>query len=254
MKYLKTYENYKPIIFEESTLDDVFKECSQFINELKTSPKGTFLIRSLEMSQDIVSFDHNLKNRQPADTPKNIHDILNKLFKEKFGWKVRNGVFTLAAKYPEQSIKSGYATGTKILKTGYSFTTYLFFPVDNYEMIWSPKIKDLYYFLDKKDILSPDWYKANIDFKKKYSKSAHDDDANWQIFRKKVIIEHEKEIEKMLKKLVDTYKTIDMKDIIVKKDIPIKREICIKTNKYFMVNQNHIEEIVNRIWDYILPY
>jgi hypothetical protein len=66
-------------------------------------------------------------NRQPRNTPKKVHTHLNKLFKEKFGWKARNGMFVTGGWVPA-------IYGNE----------HIFFPIGNYKYVWSEKHEDLY--------------------------------------------------------------------------------------------------------------
>ena len=68
------------------------------------------------------------KDRIPKDTPIEIHNGLNKMFNKKFGWNVRNGIFTV----------SSIHTAT------YYGVPHCFFPIGNYEYVSSNKIGDLF--------------------------------------------------------------------------------------------------------------
>ena len=69
------------------------------------------------------------KHRMPSDMNKRDHDMFNKSFYKKFGWKPRSeGVF---------------CTGNEATASGYG-DAYIFFPIGDFEFLWSPKIRDLY--------------------------------------------------------------------------------------------------------------
>jgi hypothetical protein len=102
------------------------KPCSQIIKEYKKADeffyRGTFGRDFIEKSGRIT------KVRPPKDTPVEVHRFINKIFKETFGWKVRDGVPTT----PNANTAQTYGT------------PYLFFPVNGYKYVWSRKVKDLY--------------------------------------------------------------------------------------------------------------
>ena len=80
-------------------------------------------------------------DRLPVDTRKDVSDILDNCFVEKFGIKLRSsGVFT--SKLP--TVASDYGR------------PYLFFPIGDYQYFWNPDVKDLY-----GDIEGEPWYYYN---------------------------------------------------------------------------------------------
>lgn len=66
--------------------------------------------------------------RNPKDTPQNVHDYLNKWFKEKFGWSARDALFCSG----RQGVASQYGDIKAI------------FPIGRFSYIWSPDIQDMY--------------------------------------------------------------------------------------------------------------
>lgn len=73
------------------------------------------------------------RNRLPMNTPGHLHDIVDSVFKKRFGWKVRSeGVFVTSDVGSADS---------------YGFPC-VFFPFDGFKFIWSPKIDDLYMEID----------------------------------------------------------------------------------------------------------
>jgi len=91
------------------------------------------------------------KNRLPLDTPKEVHNELDKLFKKEFGWKVRSeGVFCSGNPPPNT-----YGQ------------LYYMFPVGNFKYIWSPEIRDLTVELNNMEIIKSygdDFYPNYLDF------------------------------------------------------------------------------------------
>jgi len=112
--------------FEEAWNEIEKNVKKDFLQSYKNT--GKFILRAVQnYPQDKIYFEKKRRSsRKPKDTKKAVHTILNKLFKEKFGWPSRNGVFT----------KSG-----GVDKYGKSF---IFFPIGNYKFVWSPYIDDLF--------------------------------------------------------------------------------------------------------------
>jgi hypothetical protein len=101
------------------------RDCNKFINELKKC--SSYVFRSVHQDiGDLKLIQSRLDDRTPKDTPKEVHNYVNSEFEKKFGWPVRNGVFT--------SGRRSFAYGTP----------YLFFPRGQYRYTWSPVIDDFY--------------------------------------------------------------------------------------------------------------
>lgn len=69
-------------------------------------------------------------NRMPMSTPRFLQDLLDDMFLKKFGWKPRS---------------SGVFTNGNPSFLGIYGDMQLFFPVGNYDFIWSPDVGDLYH-------------------------------------------------------------------------------------------------------------
>ena len=118
------------------------KECSQIISVYKkrggeqgATEYGSrqFLWRGVSQKNTILKKASHLKDRSPMSTGKAMHDFMNKTFIDAFGWPVRNGVATSSSKSQ---------AGT------YGFP-YVFFPLDNFEFVYSPKVWDLWSAVEK---------------------------------------------------------------------------------------------------------
>lgn len=107
------------------------KNCSQMIKLYQKYEK--FLYRAVKGSKDFIKKKSRVEKRNPRDMPEGIHNKLNLIFKKKFGWPVRNGIFV-----------SGSASS--IEEYGH---TYAFFPKNGFKYCWSPKIRDLYVWIDQ---------------------------------------------------------------------------------------------------------
>ena len=131
----------KTLEFKQEQLDMIIpilkQNCSEILSIYKSSNK--MLMRTIKdykqnpegrkladmNAQSFIEKRMRTGVRKPKDTPVNVHRALNTLFKEKFGWKVRDGIFT-ASTVPTWG------------------ETYLFFPANKFKFVWSPKYRDLY--------------------------------------------------------------------------------------------------------------
>jgi len=100
-----------------SEIIQVYKEANKFFY------RGTF-----ERGIFVEKAGRGTKVRIPRNTPPEFHRYLNKIFKEKFGWKVRDGISTTSQK----GLAFSYGNG------------YIFFPTNRYKFAWSPKYSDLW--------------------------------------------------------------------------------------------------------------
>jgi hypothetical protein len=114
----------------------VYDNCMPFIKDLV---KGGFdnthrqddLLYS-GRNKTIPMFSSEIrKNRRPKDMQPFRHDTYDRLFNDKFGVKVRSNSLFCTGNYTEAlSYGSGLA--------------YLIFPIGQYKVIWSDKVRDLY--------------------------------------------------------------------------------------------------------------
>ncbi len=110
---------------EDTVLELIRKNCKPFLKE----SGGQFLFRGTKkrVPRGMAKITTR-PDRRPLDTPKELHDYMDKHFKKKFGWKGRSeGVFCLGDEH-EASVY-GY--------------TYAMFPIGQFKFIWSPSIMDL---------------------------------------------------------------------------------------------------------------
>jgi hypothetical protein len=116
-----------------ATLTEVIENCKEYIEILRASEKGCFLIRGVKEDDfDIELLEHCVEYRKPRDTHIKVHNAINEHFEKQFGWRVRNGLFTYGAKNGVQSISTHYGT------------TYLVFPCGNFKYVYDPDIYDLF--------------------------------------------------------------------------------------------------------------
>lgn len=236
-------------------ITELEKDCSQFLDEIK-SEKQYPLFRGVRNVDETYTNGLYTKwaytgNRRSLDTPKEINNISNKHFKDKFGIALRNnGVFVSKTPW----VASDYGK------------VYMFFPIGDYKYYWSEKVLDFF-----RDIEMKNWYydctseEAYDDRYGQYSgkgvwsymgyelstsisdsikdvkdeypnlKSKSDDfvqrqlewmpDKSYEEFEKEAWDECDKEI----KKLVDSYQEGNLKDIV-------QHEITFVCDKYYLVD------------------
>jgi len=120
---------------DETLYPDALKKfmemkCSQFMNEVKGTSilmyRGTKKLNSVKGSAWKL-FSSHLEERIPRDTHPEIHKISNEIFEERFGWRVRNGVFA--------------GDWQRAASYGIPF---IFVPLNGYKYVWSKAIKDFF--------------------------------------------------------------------------------------------------------------
>lgn len=113
-----------------SSYDDIIetlqRDCKRFILLIKS---GGLIYRGHSKTYNPLEKQAMRTGvRKPRNTDKSIHRHFNKLFKEKFGWKVRDGLFT---------------TGDYAQTLLYGSTHY-FFPIGNFKFCYSTKHRDMF--------------------------------------------------------------------------------------------------------------
>ena len=83
--------------------------------------------------------------RKPKDT-QHIHDLLNDKSEEKFGWRIRNGIFTITDKY----------------QANHYGTPYIFIPIGDYKYVHNDHVIDLTAKLDEDGIIEMSVYIAEL--------------------------------------------------------------------------------------------
>jgi hypothetical protein len=119
------------------------KDCKPFLKMMHDSKSLYF--RGTHDSPTISRFQR-IENRNPLDTVKIFHDMLNNYFIKYFGWPVRNGVF---------------ATATKNNALMYG-AIHIIFGKGNFKYCWCPGIHDMV-FDRNRDLLLNDFVKTYID-------------------------------------------------------------------------------------------
>jgi hypothetical protein len=127
--------------FEGIYAPAIEKNCSQMLDFYKAGgSRSKLFFRGVNESEDFIEKTMRTTVRRPRNTDKKTHIRLNKLMKEKFGWKVRDGVSTT---------------------TGWSQTqlygrAYIFFPFNKFKFVYSNEMYDLIQHIKMQPIGMPD--------------------------------------------------------------------------------------------------
>jgi hypothetical protein len=130
-QYLK--ENNEMVDFYQK-IKAIYTDCQPFLKDLVKNgfdyfKKGDDLLYSGKKNE-IPFFKKSIrKNRKPKDTPIKEHELMDKLFNEKFGFKARSN--------------SLFCTGDLTQASSYG-NVYAIFPIGKYKFIYSKKIRDLF--------------------------------------------------------------------------------------------------------------
>ncbi len=149
MTRLIKYINESPNILE---LEVLKKVCDPYIKLIKKNNcKHKFLYKGTNRSYD---FDtrKTRKNRQPLNMPKKLHDYLDKLFKKKFGVRLRTETLF---------------TTTDIEWSSQYGIPHIIIPIGKFDYYWNPKIDDLFeelpfYATERKASKSIEKYKEDL--------------------------------------------------------------------------------------------
>jgi len=119
----------------DKIIDIMIKKCKPFLNEIKNIPDvldGKYYLYSGRDKNDKYFTQKIRKDRQPLNTPKEVHDFLDKHFQKIYGIKLRsNSLFCTL----NRSDASSYGS------------TYIIFPIGKYKIFFNPNVLDMVYAL-----------------------------------------------------------------------------------------------------------
>ena len=170
------------------TMEDIVeilkRDCMPMLKFLKKLGWRYLFHRYTDPPKNRFELKFSRTNRKPLDTPLWLHYFIDDLLYQKFGWKPRSeGVFV----WPEP--------------IGETHGTFCVFPVDTFDLIWSPQVGDFYAVYRDLD----DWGE------KKISKE---------------------EIEKWINSIIPTYRSLEH----IRSDINFNRhEVVFKCHKYYLL-------------------
>jgi len=232
MKLKRYLFNEEKIYKKRYTADDIKDDCSEVLSVYENVHR--YLYRGIDVKTDLIlKFNSELVNRRPKHTPRVIHDVLNDLFNDKFGWECRNGIY---AGIDEQADNYG--------------TSYIIFPVDGFKIVYNKHIPDLYItlsniFFNQYHILNNTTLNVpnDLKFKLKSMIDNYDDehDKEYKLDRLKTIFKNimpsikfdtiiNMTIYDLLKLMVDSYVTSDLTTYLTRYH---ENEVMINTSSYY---------------------
>jgi len=258
------------------------KKCQPYLRDVKKC-NYMFLRRGVKDTFDIYKeFKSHIKGgRNPKDTPTELHNELNEIFRKEFGWNVRDGVST-TGDWRDKSYGR----------------VRLFFPQGKYKFVWSPSIPDLYSNLEDENMLQgeemydegifdiyyeeaeSEWYSTygedggdgeyyydgeptgeqyesdvynelSDEEKKKYDKSLLEwvPEISLENYIEYYIENHMRNYYDKLYGYISTYKDKNLKEAIMSKN-----EVMVNCNKYYLLDDDYesdITEIMKRGYEMI---
>lgn len=124
---MKFYNYLNESTTSHEIMDILSNKCKPFLRKMKEERMSTFVYSGRERSEDFF-IGQIRKDRKPLHTPKKVHNLLDKLFEQYHGIKLRSKSLFC-------TINSNDAINYGIL--------YLIFPIDKFEFYHHPDITDL---------------------------------------------------------------------------------------------------------------
>ena len=207
-----TWEIFNHNLFDiDKSVELIKRDCKPFLEEINIPLyRGTW-------NDYYMAKLNRRRNRKPVDTYTEVHDILDNMFLEKFGWRARSeGVFV------NQDAQNYYGDNL-----------HLFFPIGKFKYLYSNTIDDLYtYFKGGPFALDYNIYLQDYD----------DNAERWEI---KYETEEEWNADRLhdFKLAVDSYKDTGLPPHYV-------HEFMFDVDYYYMVNCNSSDvrkEIIKKL-------
>lgn len=143
---------------ENKTLEDLLTlintKCRPFLRDW--NGKG-FLWRGFQRAASGWEIRSPRKDRRPLDTTRDQHDFMNAMFYKKFGINLRSEAL--------------FCIGNR-RANGYG-ALYMIFPIGDYEVYWSPFIRDLY-----QDVFNHETNKVHRNMGAEYDHPKHTEEIN----------------------------------------------------------------------------
>jgi len=177
----------------------ITKNCSE-ITRIYRKYKKVFYRGTKDTKNFVEKSMHQY--RDPRNTDIEIHDQLNRFFKRKFGWNVRNGISV------SNSMKQAQFFAT--VNVG---SIYVFLPTNGFKYCWSKTFTDLYNESPIAKVSTTTWSNEELE--------------EWM----------DKYMD-MFKKIVNTYTDKDLEKVLRMGDTSKenKREVMFKSNKYYLIS------------------
>ena len=125
----KTYSFEEKTYSFEEIITLIMDKCQPVIKELLPFGYNDNFLMSGRKHKNEVFIGKVRKNRKPTDTPLEIHNLFDSMFKKRYGWKPRSNAI--------------FCTGSIDQANDYG-QPYLIFPMGKIKYIYNPNIKDLF--------------------------------------------------------------------------------------------------------------
>ena len=147
---IRKYLNEEDWFDLDEMLDLIEKDCKPFLKDWKRSGANDFLYTG---RKNLGEFEKRKvrKNREPKDTPVELHHLVDKWFHKKFGIKARSNVV-----FCTFDVDEVYRYGDP----------YFVFPIGKYKAISSPMIQDLFLTMQSESYHTKDIPMAGFSFSK----------------------------------------------------------------------------------------
>jgi len=180
--------------------DLIAKNCSEITKLYKKYNKVFY--RGTKHNKNFVEKTGRVNDRDPRNTDIEIHDQLNRFFKKKFGWNVRDGIST-----------SNTLKQTQFFATANGGRSYVFFPKNGFKYCWSKTFTDLYNESPIAKVKTATWSNEELEeWMDKYM----------SVFKNIVNTYTDKDLDKVLR--------------IGNTNFESRKEIMFKSNKYYLVS------------------
>lgn len=135
MKINELTERMAPHEYDVEEITEVLiRDCSPYLNEINGQVGKYTLWRGIQgtVAKGFGRKDARLAGRNPLNTRKPQHDIINKFFVDNFEHPFRNAVFVTGDYMQAREYAQGGANPHAI------------FPIGNFEYLWHPLLDDMY--------------------------------------------------------------------------------------------------------------
>jgi len=228
---MKNYNNY---ILEKNSRADLeireflLENCMPFINKMRKDVVPFLFYRGIpDYINDIEDFINDRTTYK--DSGRRLHDLMNKYGEEKFGWKIRNGVF---------------ATNNLVEANRFTLNQYdddegsinICIPIGEFNFVYSQEVVDL------TEKVADDFMWVYISWMyKNHPKILPNNDPLSEFNSYKD--EYDKDYDEYIQNLVKTYKD---KNLGGADNV----EVSFDCKEYYLINPKH-EHIVLRLFDHI---
>lgn len=204
MKLIEIKENEEDFEYYANLIK---KDCKPFLEKVDPINLDKLIYRGMDENKFFIHKDVR-KNRKPFTTPSVIQEFVDNYLKEKYGKQFRSN--------------SIFVSGSPYVATTYG-TSYIIFPIGNFEFLWSPHVSDL----------TPNLALA---IRKGYDKAEQQYDVFQEISKFK---SPEQLPDNVKEQLTKTLQKVDYKlNDNLEKAIESDKEIMIKCDSYYAIKKD----------------